>query len=72
MQVPAIRERMVASLANVSRALAEPLAQELGLVMPKPLPKAMRTAVKPEVTVSPSLSLLARPGDGRIAGGAWR
>lgn len=65
--VPAIRQRVVAMLANVSPELAEPLAAELGMEMPKPLPKLVRGA-KPEVTTSPALSLLARPGDGSIRG----
>jgi catalase len=34
--------------------------------MPKPLPKALKTPPKPELTTSPALSLLARPGDGSI------
>ncbi|MBA2291036.1 MAG: catalase [Gemmatimonadales bacterium] len=63
--VPAIRERMVASLVNVSRELARGVADGLGMKVPKPLPRAT-SAVKPEVTVSPSLSLTARPGDGYI------
>ncbi len=67
-QVPAIRERMVASLVNVSRELAEPLAHALGMELPKPLPKAMRGTVRPETTKSPALSLFARPGDGSIRG----
>ncbi|MDF3069602.1 MAG: Catalase [Polyangiaceae bacterium] len=66
-QVPAIRERMVASLANVDVGLAKALAKELGMPLPKPLPKALKVPVKPEVTVSPALSLMALPGDGTIA-----
>jgi catalase len=34
--------------------------------MPEPMPKALKTDVKPEVTTSPALSLFARPGDGRV------
>jgi catalase len=64
--VPAIRERMVASLANVARELAERVAQGLGIAMPSPLPRALERPAKPEVTVSPALSLTARPGDGGI------
>jgi catalase len=66
-QVPAIRERVVAMLANVDTELARTLARELGMAMPKPLPKLLKTPVKPEVTVSPPLSLMARPGVGSIA-----
>jgi catalase len=35
--------------------------------MPKPMPRALKVPVSPEVTVSPALSLFARPGDGSIA-----
>jgi catalase len=66
-RVPAVRERVVAMLANVDTTLAKALARELGIAMPKPLPKALKSAPRPEVTVSPALSLFARPGDGRIA-----
>jgi catalase len=66
-RVPAVRERVVAMLANVDSELAEMLASQLGMEMPEPLPKALKKAVKPEIDVSPKLSLLARPGDGRIA-----
>jgi catalase len=66
-QTPAIRERVVAMLANVDRDLAKELARELGMDMPPPLPKAMRGSVNPEVTESPALSLFAQPGDGSIA-----
>jgi len=66
-QVAAVRERVVAMLANVDTGLAKQLARELGMAMPKPLPKALKLQVSPEVTVSPALSLFARPGDGSIA-----
>jgi catalase len=67
-QVPAIRERVVAMLGNVDRGLAAALAQELGLpAVPKPLPKALKNPPPPEVTASPALSLMARPGNGSIA-----
>jgi catalase len=65
-QVPAIRQRMVASLANVDRTLAETLARDLGMEMPEPLPRALKRPPKPEVERSPALSLFARPGDGSI------
>ncbi len=64
--VPAIRERVVASLANASPELAARLAQDLGMALPAPLPKALENPPQPEVEVSPPLSLLARPGDGGI------
>jgi catalase len=66
-QVPAIRERVVAMLANVDAGLARDLAKELGMQLPKPLPKVLKTVAAPEVTVSPALSLFARPGNGSIA-----
>ncbi|MDB4996806.1 MAG: Catalase [Myxococcaceae bacterium] len=65
-QVPAIRERMVASLANVDVGLATKLAAELGMKMPSRLPRATKNVPKPEIEVSPALSLFARPGDGSI------
>jgi catalase len=65
-QVPAIRQRVVAMLANVDAGLAEALAAELGMPVPEPLPRALKTAPKPEVDASPALSLFARPGDGSI------
>jgi catalase len=65
-QVPAIRQRMVASLANVDGELAATLADQLGLEMPDPLPKAIKKTAPPEIEASPALSLFARPGDGRI------
>jgi catalase len=61
-QVPAIRERVVSMLANASRELAECIARDLGIGMPEPMPRALETAPRPEVEVSPALSLLARPG----------
>ena len=64
--VPAIRERMVASLVNVSPALAARVADGLGMALPEPLPRALATPVTPEVAHSPALSLTARPGDGGV------
>ncbi|MEJ6023945.1 catalase [Ramlibacter sp. PS4R-6] len=67
--VPAIRERMVASLRNASEDLAKKVAMGLGMdPMPQPLPLALAKPAKPEVLKSPALSLLARPGDGSIKG----
>ena len=60
--MPAIRERMVASLRHVSDELASALAEGLGMDLPQPLPKAMAKAPAPEVTVSPALSLMHLPG----------
>ena len=64
--VPAIRERMVASLLNVSEELATAVAEGLGLELPAPMPKALATPIKPEVKLSPALSLKALPGEGGI------
>jgi catalase len=65
-QVPAVRERVVAMLANVATELAERLALDLGLAVPEPLPGSVAAEPRPEVEVSPALSLLSRPGDGGI------
>ena len=64
--VPAIRERMVAGLLNAAPDLAARLAQDLGMELPAPLPKALENPAPPEVETSPALSLMARPGDGSI------
>ena len=67
-QVPAIRQRMVAGLLHVDQTLAEAVADGLGISpLPTPLPKAAPVDVVPEVLTSPALSLTTRPGDGRIA-----
>jgi catalase len=64
--VPAIRQRVVASLLNAAPDLAQRVAQDLGMELPAPLPKALETPATPEVEASPALSLMARPGDGGI------
>jgi catalase len=64
--VPAIRERMVASLLNVSEELATAIAQGLGMELPAPMPTVLARAPKAEVTLSPALSLTALPGTGGI------
>ncbi|MGM9488161.1 catalase [Ideonella sp. YS5] len=67
--VPAIRERTVAMLRNASEALARKVAAGLGMdPLPDPLPLALSDPAPPEVTRSPALSLLARPGDGSLKG----
>jgi catalase len=66
-RVPAIRERVVSMLANVDTGLAKALARELGIDMPKPMPRALKNPPRPEVQVSPALSLFSRPGNGSIA-----
>jgi len=65
--VPAIRVRVLSSLLNVSKELATGLAQDLGLELPDPMPRAMKVSPKAEVSASPALSLTALPGDGNIA-----
>ncbi|HEX4886349.1 MAG TPA: catalase, partial [Casimicrobiaceae bacterium] len=65
-QVPAIRERMVSSLANVADDLVAAVAAGLGIDVPAPMPRAIENPQAPEVDVSAALSLFARPGDGAI------
>ena len=64
--VPAVRERMVASLLNASPELAQQVAKGLGMELPAPLPRVLDVPTAPEVDRSPALSLFARPGDGGI------
>jgi catalase len=61
--VPAIRERMLSSLVNVSPELASKVADGLGMEVPDAMPKAIIDPAPPEVTVSPALSLMALPGE---------
>jgi catalase len=65
--VPAIRQRMVSSLRNVSEDLASTLAKSLGLKLPEAMPRAIEQVPKMEIDSAPSLSLMALPGDGGIA-----
>ncbi|NMG76253.1 catalase [Aromatoleum diolicum] len=64
--VPAIRERMLASLVNVSADMAAKIAAGLGVKVPGAMPKALAKSMPPEVVKSPALSLTALPGDGGI------
>lgn len=65
--VPAIRHRTVAMLRNVSDTLAQAVAAKLSIdPMPKPLPKASKQQVEPEVSHSKFLSLTARAGQAGI------
>jgi catalase len=66
-QVPAIRERTVSMLRNVSDALAQAVANGLGIPLPAPMPQVTKPP-RPEVKTSPALSLTHRPGDGNIRG----
>ncbi len=64
--VPAIRKRMLSSLVNVSPDLARRVADGIGMAVPEAMPRAIGQVPKPEITESPSLSLMARPGDGGV------
>jgi catalase len=64
--VPAVRERMVASLLNVSRELAAGVAAGLGMKLPQPMPRALKRVPKAEIAVSRALSLTALPGSGSV------
>ncbi len=66
-QVPAIRERLVSMLRNVSDELAGAVAEGLGIDLPKAMPRLVDPP-RVEVERSPALSLTARPGDGSIRG----
>jgi catalase len=58
---------MVSGLRNVAPELAAAVGAGLGMdELPSPLPKVATREVTPEVTISPALSLSARPGDGGI------
>lgn len=61
--VPAIRQRMLSSLLNVSPQLAADVAAGLGMPLPDAMPKAIAAPQPPEITVSPALSLIALPGE---------
>lgn len=65
--MPAIRQRMVSGLRNVSEDLASTLAKSLGLELPEAMPRAIEQVPKMEIDLAPSLSLMALPGDGSIA-----
>jgi catalase len=65
-QTPAIRTRLVSMLRNVTDELAIPLAEQLGIDLPAPMPKAMTLDTPPLVDVSPALSLAHRPGNAGI------
>jgi catalase len=65
--VPAIRQRMVASLRNVSESLASAVATGLGLELPEAMPLSMKRPPEPEIDQSQALSLTALPGNGGVA-----
>ncbi|MEO8275948.1 MAG: catalase [Thermoanaerobaculia bacterium] len=66
-ELPAIRERTLSMLRNVSEDLAAQVAEGLGMPLPKPMPLLITPAVA-EVGESAALSLTARPGPGDIRG----
>jgi catalase len=61
-QTPAVRERVLAMLANVDDALVSGVADGLGMPVPDPMPLASNLPI-PEFERSPALSLLSRPGE---------
>ncbi len=61
--VPAIRTRTLAMLRNVSDDLAGGVADGLGMDLPEAMPRALDDTPKPEVNLSPALSLMALPGE---------
>ena len=65
-QVPAVRKRVLAMLANIDDDLVAGVAAGLGMDVPKPLPLALAKPARAEVDASPPLSLFARPGNGSI------
>jgi catalase len=67
-QTPAVRERVVAQLANVDSTLAGAVAEGLGIPAVTPLPLVLESPPSPEVEVSPALSLLTRPTETGIVG----
>lgn len=60
-QTPAVRQRVLALLANVHTTLCGLVAEGLGMDVPMALPLATSSAV-PFYEPSPALSLMARPG----------
>ena len=67
-QSEAVRERVLAMLANVDGQLVHRVADGLGMDVPAALPLAGPPMTAVEVARSPALSLFARPGDGSIRG----
>lgn len=62
--VPAIRERMVSMLRNVSETLARKVADGLGMdTLPAPMPAVSEAPRSTSPQRSPALSMMALPGD---------
>jgi catalase len=51
----------------VSEELAAAVASGIGIELPEPMPRAIKRVPKAEISISKTLSLLARPGNGGIA-----
>jgi catalase len=66
-QTPAVRERVLALLANVDDVLVSRVAEGLGMDVPAPLPLATSAPI-PTYPPSPALSLMSRPGVTGIKG----
>ncbi|MBD8564267.1 catalase [Oxalobacteraceae sp. CFBP 8763] len=66
-QTPAVRERVLALLANVDDVLVSRVAEGLGMDVPAPLPLATDAPI-PTYPPSPALSLMSRPGVTGIKG----
>ena len=66
-QTQAIRERVVSLLINVDARLATGVATGLGITLPAAAP-VLSKLPEQEIIASPPLSMMARPGDGKIAG----
>ncbi len=64
-QIPAIRQRVVSMLVNVNPELAASVAQGLGIEVPAAMPLASDLPI-PEYALSPTLSMLFRPGQAGI------
>jgi catalase len=60
-QTPEVRSRIISGLRHVDEGLAQSLADQLGIPLPPPMPRATAMPI-PDYPPSPSLSLLARPG----------
>jgi catalase len=59
--IPAIRERVLSCLRNISEELADKVCSGLGMTLPAAAPRIVPPPV-PEIKVSPALSLTARAG----------
>jgi len=66
-QTPAVRERMLALLANVNDVLVSRVAEGLGMDVPAPLPLATDAPI-PTYELSPTLSILSHPGQTGVKG----